>query len=186
MKSTTKKAGLALLAVVITTAAGASSVSYRELQAAKSDGAQAWSEVARIHAQRARTASVALDAAARPGGLDLAQVEHTRRLLARAAAMPTTTEVLHDPKAVDTYKQYQGELTGALFRLVGTAQSLPMLAGEASLGALRAELPRDEQALAQARARYKQAAVSYNAVAAAFPGMLVAAISGCQALPAGL
>ena len=137
MNPTTKKAGLALLALALTATAGASVLSYRELSAAKSDGAQAWSEVTRIHAQRARAASVALDAAAKPGGLDLALVEHTRRLLARASTMPTTSDTLNDPKTVDTYKQYQGELTGALFRLVGTAQSLPSLAGEATLGALR-------------------------------------------------
>lgn len=106
---------------------------------------------------------MALDAAGRPGGLDLAMVERTRQLLVRASVLPTSSEVLEDPKAIDTYKHYQGELTGALFQLVGTAQSWPGFAGDAALLALRAELPRDEQALAEARGRYRKAAASYNA-----------------------
>lgn len=186
MKPTSKQTGVALLAVVLATTAGAGGLIYRDLHAAKSGGAQAWHEVAQIHAQRAQAARVALDAAARPGGLDPALVEHTRRLLARASTLSTTGAVLEDPTAIDTYKHDQGELTGALFRLVGTAQSWPAFAGDAALRELRAELPRDELALAQARGRYRQAAASYNARAAAFPGLLVAAISGCPALPAGL
>lgn len=184
MKPIIRNAGLAGLAVVLTAAAGAAGSSYRELREAKSGGAQAWGELARIHAQRARAASAALDAAARTGGVDPVLVGHTRDLLSKAALLPTSSAILDDPKAVDTYKRYQGELTGALFRLVGMAQ--PSLSGEAAVRQLRFQLPRDELALAQARARYQQAATDYNEEASRFPGVLVAAISGDQALPAGL
>lgn len=186
MKPIIRNAGLAGLAVVLTAAAGVAGSSYRELREAKSGGAQAWGDIARIHVQRARAANAALDAAARSGGVDPALVGHTRHLLSKAALLPTSSAILDDPKAVDTYKQYQGELTGALFRLVGMAHSQPALSGEAAVRQLRAELPRDELALARARARYKQAATDYNLEASSFPGVLVAAISGERALPAGL
>ncbi len=188
MKIGSRQASLVALAVLLGLgiAAIGAGVSYRELNEARNVGAAPWRDIVQIHAQRARIAAVALDAAARAEGLDPAMIDHARSMLARATALSTPPQLLNDPQAIDTYKHYQGELTGELFQLVGRAQAIPALADNDALQALRAELPRDEIALAAARSRYEHAAANYNTLAKAFPAVAVAALIGYEKLPTQL
>ncbi|RSZ55907.1 hypothetical protein HF313_15925 [Massilia atriviolacea] len=178
-------AAIAVLAVVLAGAGVAGTISFNALSEARAGGADAWRDLTRIHAERARLASTALEGAARAGGLDPAFIDQARTSLVRASALPTNSGVLDDPEAVDNYKRYQGELTGVLYRLAGT-RGAPELETVSSLKELRGKLPQDELALADARSRYGKSAEGYNALVGTFPGAAVAAVTGYRPLPAGL
>lgn len=116
----------------------------------------AWHDIAAIHAQRILAARAALDSIAATA--DAQQLRRLNDQLQRSATMPASPAMLDDPIAINAYKQSQGELTGALFMLV-TGNSTPTV----QLARLRAQLPRDEAALAEARERYRAASAAFNA-----------------------
>ena len=153
---------------------------------AREASAAAWLELAQIHAARAQAASAALATVGAADGLDPAIAARARDALTRASKMPAHEQLLGDVRAIERYKQYQGELTGALFVLVAGAQRVPALAASNTVQGLRNELLRDESALASARERYRRAAASYNAMSAAFPGAATLAALAYPDLPAGL
>ncbi|HEU4776245.1 MAG TPA: hypothetical protein VFS95_05425 [Telluria sp.] len=151
----TRIIAMTALASTLALVAGVVADTHLKLKHLRASSDAAWSEVAAIHAQRivlAKAALISVTATADPQLL--------RRLddqLQRSAAMPASSAMLDDPVAIDAYKQRQGELTGALFMLAaGTSPS-------AQLAQLRAQLPRDEEALADARERYRVASAAFNA-----------------------
>ena len=152
----TRIIAMTALASTLALVAGVVADTHLKLKHLRASSDAAWNEVAAIHAQRivlAKAALISVTATADPQLL--------RRLddqLQRSAAMPATSAMLDDPAAIDAYKQRQGELTGALFMLAaGTTAST------AQLAQLRAQLPRDEEALADARERYRAASAAFNA-----------------------
>ena len=153
---------------------------------AREASAAAWLELAQIHAARAQAASAALAAVGTAEGLDPAVTARARDALARASKMPAHEQLLGDARAIERYKQYQGELTGALFVLVANAQRVPAVATSGAVQGLRSELLRDEAALAATRERYRHAAAGYNNLSAAFPGAGALAALAYPDLPAGL
>lgn len=183
MTSTKQRAALALAAIAAIGICAAGVSSYRQLSATRADAAAAWEAVGTIHAARASSASDTLDDAAKVRALAAADVERARAMLSQARALDATPALLDNPQAFDTYKRYQGELGGALFGLAFGATT-PDAA--AVLEQLRSALPRSEAALAQARARYKQAADRHNALAASLPGAAVALITGNGIVPPAL
>lgn len=180
MNSISKRgiAGLLLVAAISGVAAFAS---YRELSTTRSGAVKAWRDIADIHEARARSARIALDQASQGGKVPLQLVGTARAMLIRADGLPGQAQLLDDPQAIDTYKRYQGELTGALFGLVFNTP-----VADPALEALRTELPRAEVALAQARRRYGEAAARHNALAQSVPGVAVAFFTGQRAVPPAL
>lgn len=167
---------------------GAASAGYHHLvrAGARQASTAAWLEVAQIHAGRSQAAAATLAAVGSAAGLDQVVTVRAREALARAATLTPRQDLLDDPRAIERYKQYQGELTGTLFQLVVGAQRIPALAASGAVLGLRNELLRDEAALASARERYRQAAASYNSLSGAFPGASVMAALAYPDLPAGL
>lgn len=150
---------------------------YQDLRATRSEAAAAWHTIGELHTARERTAHAVLAAA---GGLAQDDVDRARAMLSQVRAVPADPGLLDDPRAIDTYKRYQGELTGALFVLVFKART-PDAAK--ALDGLRNALPRYEAGLAQARQRYRHAALRHNANAATPTGTLVGALTGQGPVP---
>lgn len=175
----------ALLGLLVLAAVGVGRHHLARAEAREASAA-AWLELAQIHAARAQAASAALAAVGTAEGLDPALAGRARDALARASGMPAHEQLLGDVRAIERYKQYQGELTGALFVLVAGAQRVPALAASGAVQGLRRELLRDEAALAATRERYRHAAASYNDLSAAFPGAGALAALAYPDLPAGL
>ena len=181
-----KTVATATLVVVLALGAVGAGRHHLARAEAREASAAAWLELAQIHAARAQAASAALAVVGTADGLDPAIAARAREALARAAKMPAHEQLLGDVRAIERYKQYQGELTGALFVLVTGAQRVPALSTSGAVQDLRSELLRDESALAAARERYRQAAAGYNALSAAFPGAGTLAALAYPDLPAGL
>lgn len=176
-----KQRTLALAALAVIGIGGAASYNrYSELRATRTEALAAWQAIGAIHAERERAANATLGVPAKIVTLTPGDVEHARAMLSQARAMPADPALLDDPRAIDTYKRYQGELTGSLFVLAYGARTP---AGAAVLAGLRDALPRYEAALAQARLRYRHAARRHNANAASLPGTLVGTLTGQGPIP---
>ena len=102
---------------------------------------------------------------------------------ARATSVNLTPEALNDPAAMQKFQQAQGELTGALSRLLVVAENYPQLKSDANFRELQAQLEGTENRITTARNRFIAAVKDYNILARKFPTNLTAMMFGYKEKP---
>ena len=116
--------------------------------------------------------------------------QHEERVLtevtnARAKVGQTqiTPELLNDPKALAQFQAAQGELSGALSRLLAVSENYPNLKANELFQTLQAQLEGTENRIAVARNRYVQSVQDYNSYIRQFPQNLTAKMFGYSVKP---
>jgi LemA protein len=94
----------------------------------------------------------------------------------RATSINATPELINNPEAFAKFQQAQGELTGALSRLMVVAEQYPQLKANAAFQDLRVQLEGTENRITVARNRYIKTVADYNVLARSFPTNLTAMI----------
>lgn len=102
---------------------------------------------------------------------------------AKATSIQVTPETLNDPAAMQRFQQAQGELTGALSRLMVVAEQYPTLQANKGFADLRVALEGTENRIAVARSDYIKAVNEYNVLARSFPTNLTAKVFGYKTKP---
>ena len=102
---------------------------------------------------------------------------------AKATAVQVTPETLNNPEAFQKFQQAQGELTGALSRLMVVAEQYPQLRANQAFQDLRVQLEGTENRITVARNRYIKAVADYNVLARSFPTNLTAMMFGYPVKP---
>ena len=101
----------------------------------------------------------------------------------RATSIQATPELVNNPEAFQKFQQAQGELTGALSRLMVVAEQYPQLRANQAFQDLRVQLEGTENRIAVARNRYIKAVADYNVLARSFPTNLTAMMFGYPVKP---
>ena len=102
---------------------------------------------------------------------------------ARATSIQATPELINNPEAFDRFQKAQGELTGALSRLLVVAEQYPNLKANQGFQDLRVQLEGTENRITVARNRYIKAVADYNVLARSFPSNLTAMLFSYQVKP---
>jgi LemA protein len=102
---------------------------------------------------------------------------------AKVGSIQATPELVNDPAAFQKFTQAQGELTGALSRLMAIAEAYPQLKSDANFRDLQAQLEGTENRIAVARQRYIRAVQDYNVTVRSFPTNLTAMMFGLKEKP---
>lgn len=110
----------------------------------------------------------------------LTQVTEAR---ARVGSMQVTPEVLNDPQAFEKFQRAQGELAGALSRLIAVSENYPQLKADANFRDLQSQLEGTENRIAVARNRYIKMVQDYNVTVRSFPSNLTAMAFGYKVKP---
>ena len=97
---------------------------------------------------------------------------------AKATSIQATPELVNDPAAFQKFQQAQGELTGALSRLMVVSENYPNLRANQGFRDLSAQLEGTENRITVARNRYIKAVQDYNVTVRAFPSNLTAMVFG--------
>jgi len=97
---------------------------------------------------------------------------------ARATGIQATPELVNDPEAFRKFQAAQGQLTGALSRLMVVVENYPALKSNQSFQELRAQLEGTENRITVARNRFIQAVQEYNVAVRTFPSNVTAMIFG--------
>ena len=97
---------------------------------------------------------------------------------ARVGSIQATPELVNDPQAMQRFMQAQGELTGALSRLLVVAENYPQLKSDQNFRELQAQLEGTENRIAVARRRFIQATQEFNITVRQFPTNLTAMMFG--------
>ncbi len=97
---------------------------------------------------------------------------------AKATSIQLTPEALNDPKALERFQAAQGQLSGALSRLLVTVERYPELKSNQNFLSLQSQLEGTENRIAVERRRFNEAVRDYNTRLGLFPGTLVARLAG--------
>lgn len=101
----------------------------------------------------------------------------------RVGSIQITPELANDPAALAKFQAAQGQLTGALSRLMAVSESYPNLKADGVFQNLQAQLEGTENRISVARNRYIQAVQQYNSLIRTFPNNLTAKMFGYQVKP---
>ena len=149
---------------------------YNDFQRLDEATKSAWSEVLNQYQRRADL--VPNIVATVKGQANFEQETLTKVVEARAKAtsIQVTPETLNNPEAFNKFQQAQGELSGALSRLMVVAERYPELQANQAFRDLRVTLEGTENRITVARNRYIQTVQEYNVLARSFPTNLTAMV----------
>jgi LemA protein len=171
----------AALALVLVTAL--SGCGYNTLQSGDEQVKAAWSEVIN---QYQRRADLVPNLVATVQGFANQEKEVLTRVTearARVGSIQATPELVDNPEAFQRFQQAQGELTGALSRLLVVAENYPQLKSDANFRDLQAQLEGTENRIAVARNRYIKSVQDFNVTVRSFPSNLTAMVFGFKTKP---
>jgi LemA protein len=97
---------------------------------------------------------------------------------AKVGSIQVTPETVNDPQATQRFLQAQGELTGALSRLLVVAENYPQLKSDQNFRELQAQLEGTENRIAVARQRFIKSTQEFNVTVRQFPTNLTAMMFG--------
>ena len=162
--------------IVLLSVFALSGCGYNDFQRLDEQAKAAWSEVLNQYQRRADL--VPNIVATVKGEAAFEQETLTRVIEARAKAtsIQVTPETLNDPVAFAKFQAAQGELGGALSRLMVTVEQYPNLKANQGFSDLRVQLEGTENRITVARNRYIEAIQAYNVLARSFPSNLTAMV----------
>jgi LemA protein len=156
---------------------------YNDFQRLDEKSKAAWSEVLNQYQRRADL--VPNIVATVKGEASFEQDTLTKVIEARAKAtsIQATPELVNNPEAFNKFQQAQGELSGALSRLMVVAERYPQLQANQAFRDLRVTLEGTENRITVARNEYIGTVQAYNVLARSFPSNLTAKVFGYQPKP---
>ena len=101
----------------------------------------------------------------------------------KATSIQATPELVNNPEAFAKFQAAQGELTGALSRLLVVSEQYPNLRANQGFQDLRVQLEGTENRITVARNRYIKTVADYNVLARSFPSNLTAKVLGYDVKP---
>ena len=107
-------------------------------------------------------------------------LEEVTRARASASSIQLTPQALNDPQAMQRFQAAQGQLSGALSRLLVTVERYPELKSNQNFLALQSQLEGTENRITVERRNFNEAVRAYNTQLRLFPGSFVARLAGFQ------
>lgn len=169
-----------LAALALTATLALSGCGYNQFQKLDEEVKASWSEVLNQYQRRADL--IPNIVATVKGEATFEQDTLTQVIEARskATSIQATPELINDPAAFQKFQAAQGELTGALSRLMVVAEQYPSLKANQGFQDLRVQLEGTENRVTVARNRYIKTVADYNVLARSFPSNLTAMVFGYE------
>lgn len=169
---------LALLTVTLLSGCG-----YNTLQSGDEQVKAAWAEVLNQYQRRADLIPNLVNTVKGFAEQEKEVLTRVTEARAKVGAIQATPELINDPQAFQRFQAAQGELGGALSRLLVVTENYPQLKSDQSFRDLQAQLEGTENRIAVARNRYIKAVQDYNVTVRSFPSNLTAMVFGHQVKP---
>ena len=156
---------------------------YNTLQAGDEQVKANWSEVVNQYQRRADLVPNLVNTVKGYAAHEKEVLTQVAEARSRAGAIQVTPELLNDPAAFARFQEAQGQLSGALSRLLAVSENYPQLKADAGFRDLQAQLEGTENRIAVARNRYIKSVQDYNVTVRSFPTNLVAMMFGHDVKP---
>ena len=171
----------ALLMVVVTLAL--SGCGYNTLQTQDEGIKSAWAEVLNQYQRRTDLVPNLVSTVKGFASQEKDVLLGVTEARAKVGGINATPELINDPAAFKQFTQAQGELSGALSRLLVVTENYPQLKSDGLFRDLQAQLEGTENRITVARKRYIDAVAAYNITVRSFPSNLTAMVTGATVKP---
>jgi LemA protein len=163
-----------LAASAIATTLALSGCGYNDFQRLDEQVKAGWSEV--LNQYQRRSDLIPNIVATVKGEANFEQETLTKVVEARAKAtsIQATPELINNPEAFQKFQAAQGELSGALSRLMVVSERYPELKANQGFQDLRVQLEGTENRITVARNKYIKTVQDYNVLTRSFPTNLTA------------
>jgi LemA protein len=169
---------LVVIAVVVV-AVGAWAVGvYNSLVGLEQGVNEKWAQVQNVYQRRADLIPNLVETVKGFAAQERNVLTEVTEARARATGVQLTPEALNDPKALERFQAAQGQLTGALSRLLVVVERYPELKSNQNFLSLQSQLEGTENRIAVERRRFNEAVRDYNTRLSLFPGTIVARLAG--------
>ncbi|OGA19243.1 MAG: hypothetical protein A3I63_10755 [Betaproteobacteria bacterium RIFCSPLOWO2_02_FULL_66_14] len=172
---------LAVLALAATLAL--SGCGYNTLQSTDEQIKASWSEVLNQYQRRSDLIPNLVATVKGFAAQEQAVLLGVTNARAKVGSIQASPELVNDPQAFQRFAAAQGELSGALSRLLVVVEKYPDLKSDANFRDLQAQLEGTENRITVARNRYIQAVREYNVTVRSFPSNLTAMVFGFKDKP---
>ncbi len=174
---------LIALAVVVLVVGGiaAWAVSVNnQLVRLEQDVNEKWAQVQNVYQRRADLVPNLVETVKGFAAQEKTVLEEVTKARASATSIQLTPQALNDPKALERFQAAQGQLSGALSRLLVTVERYPDLKSNQNFLALQSQLEGTENRIAVERRKFNESVREYNTRVRLFPGSVVAGLAGYQ------
>lgn len=171
---------LLLVLIVVISAVG----SYNRLVRLSQGTDQSWAQVQNVYQRRADLIPnlvATVQGAANFEKSTLEEITRARASVGQVQVNPGTAPT--DPNQLQQFEQAQGQLGGALSRLLVVSERYPELRSNASFLSLQAQLEGSENRISVERGRFNEAVQGYNTAIKSFPAVLYAGAFGFPPRP---
>jgi LemA protein len=162
------------IAAVLTATLALSGCGYNDFQKLDESVKASWSEVLNQYQRRSDLIPNIVATVKGEAGFEQETLTKVIEARSKATSIQATPELINDPEAFKKFQAAQGELTGALSRLMVVSEQYPNLKANAGFQDLRVQLEGTENRVTVARNRYIKEVASYNVLARSFPTNLTA------------
>jgi LemA protein len=156
---------------------------YNEFQALDEQSKSAWSEVLNQYQRRADLIPNIVSTVKGEASFEQDTLTKVVEARAKATSIQATPELVNDPAAFQKFQAAQGELSGALSRLLVVTENYPNLKANQGFQDLRVQLEGTENRITVARNRYIKTVQDYNIKVRSFPTNLTAKVFSYDAKP---
>jgi len=167
-----------LFAVLALAASLLSGCGYNQIQINDEAVNAAWSEVLNQYKRRADLIPNLVSVVQGYASHEKEVLTRVTEARANVAGLKATPELINDPAAFAKFQKAQGELGGALSRLLVVAENYPQLKADANFRDLQAQVEGTENRITVARNRYIKTVQEYNISVRTFPNSLTASVMG--------
>ena len=161
----------------------ASGCGYNTFQTADEQVKASWAEVLNQYQRRADLVPNLVNVVKAEADFEQETLTQVVQARSKATSIQATPELINDPEAFEKFQQAQGELKGALSRLLLISENYPNLRANQAFRDLQAQLEGTENRITVARNRYIQAVQEYNVTVRSFPSNLTAMVMGYELKP---
>ena len=172
-----KWASMALVAFTL------SGCGYNTLQTTDEDIKATWAEVLNQYQRRADLVPNLVNVVKGYASHEKDVLTEVTDARARVGSIQATPDLINDQAAFQKFVAAQGQLTGALSRLMVVAENYPQLKADGLFRDLQAQLEGTENRITVARNRYIAAVKTYNVTVRSFPTNLTAMMFGYKTKP---
>ncbi|OWQ84795.1 hypothetical protein CDN99_23515 [Roseateles aquatilis] len=174
---------LAAATLIVGAPLALSGCGYNEFQSLDEQVNASWSEVLSQYQRRSDLIPNIVNTVKGEAGFEQDTLTKVVEARAKATSIQVTPELARDPAALQKFQAAQGELSGALSRLLVVSENYPNLKANQGFQDLRVQLEGTENRITVARNRYIKSVQEYNVLTRRFPTNLTAKMFGYDVKP---
>jgi LemA protein len=156
---------------------------YNQIQTQDQGVKAAWAEVLNQYQRRADLIPNIVNTVKGEAGFEQDTLTAVVNARAKATGIQATPELVDNPEAFKRFTAAQGELTGALSRLLVVSENYPNLKANAAFQDLRTQLEGTENRIGIARNRYIQSVQQYNTTIVLLQNFIGKMLTGAKEKP---